>query len=174
MDKEEFGRRFTAIGQKAYSLALRLLGNGAEAEDAVQDVYEKMWRRREWLSRCENPEAFMMQTARNCCYDVLRHRRVVRARQAEAVTEARHDGLAPLPGEGSDVMRIVEQAIATLPPRQKEAIHLRDVMQYEFDEIATIMGCDVPTVRVYLSRGRKAAAETIRKTEEYGTHRQNT
>jgi RNA polymerase sigma-70 factor (ECF subfamily) len=70
--------------------------------------------------------------------------------------------------ELSDIKSITQQAIASLPEKQRLAIHLRDIEGYEIEEIAEAIGCDNVSVRMNLSRARKSIRERIINAMNYG------
>ncbi len=161
MTTEEFNDRIVALRDKVFRFAARLTGNDEQAADVVQDVMERMWRRRGTLGTGENVEAYAMQAARNRSYDYLRRDQMVGEKHRQIAqrtdfTEETH------PMEREEIRRAVEAAIAALPEKQRAAIHLRDIEEYEFEEISAIMNCDVATVRVYLSRARKTVGERLK------------
>lgn len=162
MSHEEFSEKVLSLNPRMLRLAITLTGDEAQARDAVQDVLEKLWRRRSTLHRCASIEAFAMQATRNRCYDALRRRKLSFLRHEPITPRTK---AAETPGEGirGETHLLIERAIAALPEKQRAAIHLRDVEDYGFEEIAAIMGCPVPQVRVYLSRARKAVSEKLKK-----------
>ena len=68
MTIEEFKIEVFPIKNKLYRLALRLLGSQADAEDAVQEVFLKLWARREKLNEYRSIEAFAMVITKNLCF----------------------------------------------------------------------------------------------------------
>ena len=62
----------------------------------------------------------------------------------------------------------VEKIMETLPEQQKMILQMRDIEQYEFEEIAKIMDMNETAVRVALSRARKTLREQLAKTHSYG------
>ena len=70
--------------------------------------------------------------------------------------------------EDSDAMSWVEKIINDLPEQQKLIIQMRDIEQYEFEEIAKIVDMSEATIRVALSRARKTIREYMTKTHNYG------
>ncbi|WP_309609171.1 sigma-70 family RNA polymerase sigma factor, partial [Flavobacterium sp.] len=62
----------------------------------------------------------------------------------------------------------IEKIIETLPEQQKLIIQMRDVEQYEFEEISKIMEMSEATIRVALSRARKTVREKMINTHKYG------
>jgi RNA polymerase sigma-70 factor (ECF subfamily) len=63
------------------------------------------------------------------------------------------------------VSKIIEQ----LPEQQKIILQLRDIEQYEFEEIASMLDMNETAIRVALSRARKTIREQLTQTHHYGT-----
>ena len=69
MTGEEFKRRFLPLSRKLYGVALSLSGDMQEAEDIVQDVYMKLWTRRDRLPSDVNDEAYCDVVSKNVYND---------------------------------------------------------------------------------------------------------
>ena len=137
-----------------------------DARDVVQDVLMKLWEKRDHFKKIENPEAFAMQMVRNRCLDKIKGARLVPMNRE---AEARMNGWAAADGHSSeirDTVSLVHKMINHLPEQQRMVIHLRDVEQMEFEEIAGITGINVNAVRVSLSRARKQVREELLKIWE--------
>ena len=146
-----------------YRLAFNICGDSAEAEDIVQDLFERVWRVKEKVFNSAYPRAYICRMAHNLAIDRKRTRL---RRQTFAINEeiATIDTSAEL----SDITSITQRAIASLPEKQRIAIHLRDVEGYEIEEIAEVTGCDGNSVRMNLSRARKSIRESIINAMNYG------
>lgn len=142
-----------------YRLAQSILCDSMEAEDVVQDVFVKLWAKRNGLGECANLDAYILTVVRNACLDVLRRRKLRLDKQNEVLSgkEPHSDGVGVV--EANDIKKAVEDIIRSLPLKQREIIHLRDVEGYAFEEIALVTESDEAAVRVNLSRARKT--ETI-------------
>ena len=70
--------------------------------------------------------------------------------------------------ELNDSVDWVSRIIEELPDQQKMVIQLRDIEQYDFDEIGQMLDMNATAVRVALSRARKAIREKLTKTHNYG------
>jgi RNA polymerase sigma-70 factor (ECF subfamily) len=144
-------------------LAVGIVGSRPEAEDIVQELYERLWKRRETIVGYTHSGAYIMASARNMCLDRLRARRP----QVELM-----QGMASendeKPAE-NDVTGIVERLVAALPEGQRTVMRLRDVECMEVDEIAAITGMQPPAVRMALSRARGTVKEKLVKILNYGT-----
>lgn len=152
---------------KIYRFARSIVSDEAEAEDVTQDIFEKLWVRRDSLDGCTNLEGFVMSSVRNLCYDRLRNKRM-RAGKMDSVKAGMPVVTAGYSPENADAARIVSQLIASLPEKLRTVIHLRDVEGCEIETISEAIGMDAPTVRVMLSRARKSVREEMIKIMDYG------
>ncbi len=166
MNLEEFQKQVYPLRNKLYRFARRILDHNEEAEDAVQDVFIRLWNRKDKLDDYRSVEALAMITTKNICLDKIKGRR----RPVENFDQHRQF-LESLPAETrddhSDILFGVKQAIRQLPEQQRMIVHLRDVEGYEFEEIAGITGMNENAIRVALSRARKKIRETITNTKVY-------
>jgi RNA polymerase sigma-70 factor (ECF subfamily) len=124
---------------------LALLGNKAEAEDALQAVFVELARKPEILGRLDSPAAYLFTAARN---KALRERkRASRRREAESeavgpqVLESRDHGRH----EPAEVERL-ERALRTLPDEQREVLALKLFEDMTFAEIGASLGISPNTV----------------------------
>lgn len=168
MDKAEFEKIIRSVEDRAFRLALSMLADRDEAEDAVQDVLEKLWRNRTTAGNYQNPQAFVLASVRNLCVDRIRNRNMRREKADNIVRSSERTAEI---GEGIDTRDINEaiaRIIAELPEKQKTVIHLRDIEEMEYADIARITGMDETNIRVALSRARKAVRDELVKIMNYG------
>ena len=170
MDISEFKNKVLPSRDKLWRFARRLLGNEEEAEDTIQDVFLKLWDIRHQITHYNSIEALAMKMTKNQCLDKLKSKRNM---QVNLDNHSSHllSGFAPpdKKTELNDSMDIMSLAIQTLPENQKMIIQLRDIEEYEFEEIAEILGFDLNYIRVNLSRARKKIREILTKVYNYGT-----
>ena len=72
MTGQEFSERYLPLGEGLFRVAYALLGAEADAEDALQDLYVKLWNDRDTLDHVHNPRAYSITLLRNLCLDRLR------------------------------------------------------------------------------------------------------
>ncbi|MBR5150739.1 MAG: hypothetical protein IKW61_05510, partial [Bacteroidaceae bacterium] len=75
MTKTEFKTRYMPLYKELYRVALHMLGDSNEAEDAVQNLYLKLWERRDALGGIESDEAYCRRLLKNICIDRWREMR---------------------------------------------------------------------------------------------------
>ncbi|MEI7661180.1 MAG: RNA polymerase sigma factor [Bacteroidota bacterium] len=166
MDLQEFQNRVYPLKDKLFRFAKRYLDNTEEAEDLVQEVFIKLWNRRDRLDEYRSVEALAMITTKNLCLDKLKARRY----PVENIENHRLF-LENMPGETradySDLIDGIHQAMKMLPEQQRTIVHLRDIEGYEYEEIAEILEMNENAIRVALSRARKRIRELLTNTKVY-------
>jgi RNA polymerase sigma-70 factor (ECF subfamily) len=167
MQQKEFITMVSPFKDKIFRLAKRLLISTEEAEDATQEVMVKLWTKNETLSELRSMEAMAMTMTKNYCLDQLKSKR---AGNLTLVHTNYTDSQASLQQKLEDVdsWSWVEKIINDLPEQQKLIIQMRDIEQYEFEDIAKTLGMSEATIRVALSRARKTIREVMTKTHNYG------
>ena len=158
MTVETFKIEVLPLKNKLYRFAYRLLSNGMDSEDMVQDVMLKLWARREKLGEYKSVEAFAMVILKNMCLDKMK----AKGYRTDDLDEWKNDSGERSPHRNLELIDTTEKVkmiIDELPKHQKMIIHLRDVEGYEFEEIAEIMQMSLNTIRVNLSRARKKVRE---------------
>ena len=149
-----FEKQVVPLGDKLYRYALRILKDGPEAQDVVQDVMIKVWEKREQWSGWKNMEAMCMTITRNLAIDRSRGKH----RQSQDLPDYHEEPSEdPTPIEAvasSDAMQVIEAAMNELPLKQKEVIHLREVEGHTYSEIADILDIPMSQVKVNLHRAR--------------------
>lgn len=167
MNQFEFMQVITPFKDKLFRLAKRLLVSAEEAEDAVQEVLIKLWNKSGTLSEYKSVEALAMTMTKNYCLDQLKSKRAGNLKIVHNNFTDREAGLQQKV-EDRDSWSWVEKIIADLPEQQKLIVQMRDIEQYEFEEIAKILEMNETAIRVALSRARKTIREFMTKTHSYG------
>ncbi|MEX6625374.1 RNA polymerase sigma factor [Tenacibaculum salmonis] len=169
MNQSDFLKVVMPFKDKVFRLAKRLLVSREEAEDATQELVFKLWRNKEKLSDYKNVEAFAMTMTKNYCYDRLKSKQ---ASNLTLVHTNYKEKETPLDKkvEHNDSVSLVHQLIEKLPAQQKIIIQLRDVEQYDFDEICKMVDMKPTAVRVALSRARKTIRQELIKKHNYGVN----
>jgi len=152
---------------KVFRVAKRLLVSTEEAEDATQEVLVKLWNKNDSLGEYTSVEALAMTMTKNYCLDQLKSKR---ASNLKIVHNNFTDREAPLQKrvEDADTWNWVEKIIGFLPEQQQLIVQMRDIEQYDYDEIAKILEMNETAVRVALSRARKTIRENMLKAHSYG------
>lgn len=169
MNSEELNIEFLRVKDAAYRYAAALLHDRVEAEDLTQDLYERLWRRRLLLRR-SSFRALAMSAMRNLCLDRLRGRERRRYVGIDSREVIEHQAPATSDGEGSaeELGRLARRAIESLPEREREVIHLREVEGMPFAEVARVVGISEAAARMAASRARQRVKDEVSKVINYG------
>jgi len=166
MKQREFLATVLPYKDKLYRLAKRLLVSSEEAEDAVQEVYLKLWKGKSSIKNYRNPEAFAVTMTKNYCLDRLKSKQAGNLKIVH--NNFQNDENLQKQVEANDAVALVHKIMETLPEKQRMVIQMRDVEQYNFDEISELLEISEATIRVTLSRARKAIREQLIKQYNYG------
>jgi RNA polymerase sigma-70 factor (ECF subfamily) len=167
MNESDFLKVVLPFKDKVFRLAKRLLVSIDEAEDATQELLLKLWKNKDKLASYRNTEAYAMTMTKNYCFDRLK------SKQASNLTlihnnYKENETSLEKKIEYVDSVRRVHKLIENLPSQQRLIIQLRDIEQYDFEEICNITEMNPTAVRVSLSRARKTIREQLKKQHNYG------
>lgn len=164
---------------RAMAVAMKVLRNPNDAEDAVQDALLKMWRS---MDRFEGRAGFFTWLHRivlNASLDILRRERVRATEPREEQddrSEDRSAGRDPVDHETperqlavAETGRIVRGALQVLSPVHRTAITLREFEERSYDEIAVAVRCPVGTVMSRLHHARRKLADHLRPEVQIGS-----
>ncbi len=167
MQQKEFVALVMPFKDKLYRMAKRLLVSREEAEDATQEILLKLWAKNESMEQYKSVEAFAMTMTKNFCLDRLKSKQAGNLKlvhsnyKDESVSVQRQL-------ETEDSVSWVEKIMEELPEQQKMVLQLRDVEDYDYDEIAQMLDMKPTAVRVTLSRARKSVREKLQQKHSYG------
>src|SRR5215472_15373586 len=163
----------------------RMLGSGADAEDASQDTMERAWRRLASYDGSGPFAAWLQRIATNICLDGLRARRTrigpaeygpptaIGAalgepdRELTWVEPVRDSDLFGAADPQEQVVRNEEISLAfvaalqRLAPRQRAALLLHDVLAFTHEEVGEVLGVGTTAVNSLLSRARESVRTTV-------------
>ena len=166
MNQKEFLDMVLPIKDNLYRLARRFLISSDEAQDAVQEVFLKLWKNKEAIKKYRSPEAFAYTMTKNYCLDRLKSKQASNLKLVHTNFENRTDLEQHI--EAKDGVSLLFKLMETLPEQQKTILHLRDVEQLAFSEIAKITNTSQANVRVSLSRARKKIKDLLLKQYNHG------
>ncbi|MEZ4857899.1 MAG: RNA polymerase sigma factor [Flavobacteriaceae bacterium] len=166
MNQNEFTQLVLPFKDKLYRMAKRLLVSSEEAEDAVQEVFLKLWKGKQSIKNYHNPEAFAITMTKNYCLDRLKSKQASNLKIVHSNYQ-NNDNLQRTV-ELHDGVSMVFKILETLPEKQRMVLQLRDVEQFEFQEISEMLDLNETAIRVNLSRARKAVRDELLKKYNYG------
>lgn len=153
------------LGPRCYSVASRMLGNRAEAEDVTQEAMLRLWKvASDWVPGQAKISTWLYRVTLNLCVDQQRKK-----------TAGTLDGIPEPEDYGPSVEDRIQQsarvdalhlALAQLPERQRQAVILRHIEELGNPEIAGIMRISVEAVESLVARGKRALSTALAERRE--------
>lgn len=166
-DDEPFVELFDRHNRRLYLYALKILGDGAQAEDITQEIWERVIKLRERPQKIANPAAFLATIARNLCFNRLKMQKRRLILNAFAIGPDVVDS----PHEPSDLEALVAACVGKLPLEYREVLVLNVYCDYGYDEIASMLGKSVTAIRMRASRARGQLRTMLEEHSELSEYR---
>jgi len=164
MTRAEFNDLVLKISRKLYGYAYRILKDQAGAEDAVQEVFIKLWKMNSRLGDYMSIEALATTMTKNYCIDQIRKVKQFINNNDSSVTFFHSSEPTPYEQmERSETASIIGRIIEKLPETYREMIQLRDIDGLSYEEIAKEKHQNINTLRVNLSRARKLIRDEYKR-----------
>lgn len=145
---------------KLYGYTMRFLRNTEDAEDILQDVFEKLWLNRKKVE-VEKAKSWMFTTAHNAMLNLINKKSRVQLPGDENLPESSKKDVNKFESN-----QVVDRAVNILPPIQKSIILLRDLEGYSYEEIGDILSLSSSQVKVYLFRARNKIKKQLKGLTE--------
>ena len=154
MSQQLYKEQILPIRSQLYNVAMRMLGDEQDAEDAVQEILLKLWYSVDSLGNYNNVAAFATTVLKNHCLDKFKLRKhnesIDILTHNESTTENPYLLL-----ERKSTDELIKAIVNNLPELQRIILRMKDIEDYDMDEIAEITGSKIDAVRMNLSRARK-------------------
>ena len=151
---------------KLYRFAKSMVGNSFDAEDVIQEVLVRIWKKKEQFVEIDNKEAWCMTVTRNLSIDKIRSRKNKTTSNIEDYYHISDNNASPAVAlEQKDTLSRVMAMLNELPENQRTVMHLRDVEGYTYKEISELTGLSVDQVKVNLHRARKTLRSRLTNIE---------
>lgn len=150
----DFDNILISHAERFYRVAFHLLESREEAEDAVQELYLKLYESKHRLMAVSEPLAYGISVLRNICIDRIRRRTV---RKAEPVDERIPLEEAPPDSRAAskDLLESLMTEMDKLPDRQAVVLKMKAVEGLDYKDISELTGLSQVHVRVLVSTARK-------------------
>jgi RNA polymerase sigma-70 factor, ECF subfamily len=171
-DRVRFEEEALELSDQVYRVARRLVGSREEAEDLVQQTYERAFRSWQSYTPGTNMRAWLLRILTNLNID--RGRRVQRTPQTTSIDEAADYFLynsleAATPEENPDEERVLEklsqdsivEALADVPHDFRDTLVLVDIGEFSYADAAQILDIPIGTVMSRLHRGRRILKKNL-------------
>lgn len=146
---------------RAYATACRLLADRAEAEDVAQEAMIRLWQvAPNWDAGRARVSTWLHRVVSNLCIDRMRKQRCAGPQVApdDIMDETPSVVDRLLEGERK---RVLLEALATLPERQRLAVEMRLIEGFSNPHIAAELGVSVAAVESLTARGKRGLAQSL-------------
>jgi len=145
----QFERIMAEAERRVLRIALRLLNNPHDAQDAAQEVFLRLYKQLGRLDEARGYDAWLYRVTVNVCRDIARKRP-----QAVALEDAPEPREHQPDLEFAERREIMQRALGRLGEKERAAVVLRDVEGLSTREVAQILGSTETTVRSQISTAR--------------------
>jgi RNA polymerase sigma-70 factor (ECF subfamily) len=155
---------------QVYNLAYRVMGEGDSAADMAQEAFISAYKNLRRF-RGGSFKAWLMRIVTNACYDELRRRKRRPQTSLDALYVVDEDASASLHSKAEspeqsaqrgELAAAIQDCISALPEAQRIAAVLADVQGYSYEEVSSIAGISLGTVKSRLSRARVKLRDCLR------------
>lgn len=159
-DRVAFDTLSRRHARRSLALASRVLGNGADAEEVVQDAFLRIWlHAADWRGEDSQFSTWLYRIVVNRCLDYRRRRSFEPIESAAEIPTAAPDQLAVV--SDRQLARKIDGAIAELPERQRTALSLCYYGDVGCSEAARVMNVSMSAMESLLVRARRAVRSKI-------------
>ena len=164
-DRRAFDQLYQLTSRKLFGVALRMLKDPAEAEDAIQEIYVRIWQKADRFRPGEaQPMSWLIAIARNLSIDRLRRRKPVSVPINEAT-----DVADPMPGpdvvtDQSKQRSRLDDCLSKLNARKAEAVKSAYVEGYSYQELADRFEIPLNTIRTWLRRSLLSLRDCLKES----------
>jgi RNA polymerase sigma-70 factor (ECF subfamily) len=163
-DEHAFAQLVEAYQSPIYNLAYRMLGSSAEAEDATQEAFLRVWTKLDTYDPSRKLSSWMLSVASHHCIDRLRRRRGGQVSMEEIMASRWLPADEPRPEDvtlSQEQREQVRTLLQYLQPQYRLVVTLRYWHDKSYTEIAAITGTTESAVKSRLHRARRAMAELL-------------
>ena len=152
-DRAAFRVLYERTSAKLFGVTLRILKDRSEAEEAIQEVYVKVWQRADrYVAGNTSPISWLVAVARNHALDILRARRPV-SEDIDVALEIPDGGPSPERAvQDSQDRGRIDHCLGTLEPDRADAVRGAYLDGYSYEELATRFAVPLNTMRTWLRR----------------------
>ena len=152
MTRQEFITDYLPLTETLYRVAYYILEDSEDAEDAVQDLFLKLWTSGT-SGTVGNPKAYCIAMMRNLCIDRLRRERKVYGEPLPEKLPCNDDIVRDI--ETKETLDRISRCMESLSESQRNVLEMRVFEDLSHEEISRRTGMKIFTLRVLLSQARR-------------------
>jgi len=170
MDAREFKQRFLPHHRLLYRVAYQLTGNAQDAEDLLQDLYLKLWQKRDDLPDEAMNEAYLVTMIRNLFIDQRRLKRLDASAELKNEDGPPDERSLDRQIDAKDEAQQMEGLINQLPERDSKIIQMHLVEDRSYEEIERDTGLSQGNIRIIVMRTKKKLKQQFQNITKTWTH----
>lgn len=155
-DEKAFEQAYVAHFGALHGYAFTFLHDDVLAEEAVQNVFLRIWKRRESLGSLQPLKPYLYRAVRNESLNILKHRKVERTyaeQLAPHLSAVGHDASEPL--LGLELKQRIAAALEALPEQCGRIFRMSRFEELRYQDIADVLGISVKTVENQMGKALK-------------------
>ncbi len=164
MTKQEFKKLFEQYYNPLCNFANTILYDSSKAEDAVQDIFVKMWQKKDTLGDLDNVKSYLFTATRNKCIEYLRKLKLDKKLSEENQSRLEMSSSINI-DEEADKYVLKEKlfnSIRQLPPKCREVFTMSKINGLTYSEIADELGISPKTVDNQIGRAMRLLREMMK------------
>ena len=162
-DEKEFKSLFDLLYVGMVQRAVYYINDADAAEDVVQEVFVRLWEKREELKGVDNLRGYLLFIVKNRCLNYLEHRQVVdKYKQHYLLQEVQYDDCDP-ESFIEDIAKLLEK----LPEKRRKVLEMSVIDSKSYAEIAGVLGISLNTVKDHVKKAYAFLREEARKEISY-------
>ncbi|MBR4730680.1 MAG: RNA polymerase sigma factor [Prevotella sp.] len=170
MDAREFKQRFMPRYKVLYRVAYHLTGNAQDAEDLLQDMYLKLWQKRDDLPDEAMKEAYLVTMMKNLFVDQRRHKRIDVSEDIEAHASPPDERSLDEQIDSRDEVKQVEGLLQQLSERDAKIIQMHLMEDRSYEEIERDTGLSQGNIRIIVMRTKQKLRQQFQKITKTWTN----
>lgn len=164
---------FQTLFRKYYSglcrFAHQFLNDKEQAEEAVQDMFVKIWEKRESLNIETSVKHYFFRSVRNHCLNQIQHEKIKKQYATRMLDSAQQEIATEQFFLEVGLIQRIEKSIDSLPPKRKEIFRLSREQGMKYKEIAETLNISIKTVEAQMGLALKHLREELKDFSNYLT-----
>jgi RNA polymerase sigma-70 factor (ECF subfamily) len=178
-NRQAFAQIVELYQDKMYYLCFRMLGNRQEAEDAVQEIFIRVYTHIERYDERQKFSTWIYRIANNLCIDILRKRKITYSLDSKASHDEDHDFYSILADKEYSLEQLtivsefnehIQRVVQALPDKYRLVIVLKYMDELSLQEIGDILNITLSTVKTRLHRAREFLRKKLSSEIEWTSY----
>ena len=170
MDAQEFKQRFMPHYRLLYRVAYHLTVNAQDAEDLLQEIYLKLWQKRDSLTDEAMKESYLVAMMRNLFLDQRRIKRLDTSAELNEESSPPDERSLDRQIDSKDELQQMEGLISELPERDAKIIQMHLVENRSYEEIEQDTGLSQGNIRIIVMRTKQKLKQRFKNITKTWTN----